>query len=158
MIDVEPLARTLAGEGIANEAALAEGLSALAERLPAVPADEVAGALASAGDAVAALHGLVRLLDTGGMLPAEGQVGPLLRLLGGSPILSGTLAGEGERWPALFATVMGVASRSVAEHRQALANDGVKGPLSREALLAGLRRHRRREMVRIGGRDLLRLA
>jgi [glutamine synthetase] adenylyltransferase / [glutamine synthetase]-adenylyl-L-tyrosine phosphorylase len=158
VIEVETFARTLASEGIADEAALAEGLSALVKRLPAASAEEVANALASAGDPVAALHGIVRLLDAGGGTPEEGQVGPLLRLLGGSPILSGTLAGEGERWPALFATVLQVARRSGADHRQAMARDGVQGPLSREELQAGLRRHRRREMVRIGGRDLLRLA
>src|SRR5439155_523913 len=83
---------------------------------------------------------------------------PLLRLLGGSPALAGALVAEGAAWPALVAAVHEVPARGPDAQRAALAAAGAAGPLSRADLQAALRRHRRRELVRIGGRDLLGLA
>src|SRR5207244_2206251 len=72
--------------------------------------------------------------------------------------LAGALVAEGGAWPALVAAVHEVPARGPDAQRAALAAAGAAGPLSRADLQAALRRHRRRELVRIGGRDLLGLA
>src|SRR5207253_768170 len=68
------------------------------------------------------------------------------------------LVAEGAAWPALVAAVLEVPARGPDVQRAALAAAGGSGLLSRAELQAALRRHRRRELVRIGGRDLLGLA
>jgi len=128
------------------------------EWLAAAPADEVAEGLDAAADPGAALTGLVRLLEAAPRPPARGRVGPLLRILGGSPALAAALVAEGEGWPALLDAALAVASRDPPAHRAALEAAGVAGPLPRAELQAQLRRYRRRGFVRIGGRDLLGLA
>ncbi|TMA61761.1 MAG: hypothetical protein E6J68_15600, partial [Deltaproteobacteria bacterium] len=128
------------------------------EWLAGAPADEVAEGLDAAADPGAALTGLVRLLEAAPRPPARGRVGPLLRILGGSPALAAALVAEGEGWPALLDAALAVASRDPPAHRAALEAAGVAGPLPRAELQAQLRRYRRRGFVRIGGRDLLGLA
>src|SRR6185295_1747848 len=108
----------------------------------------------AAADPLGALHGLARL-DAPAAAPPPASVGPLLRLLGGSPTLAAVLAAAG---PALLAEVLAVPARDPAAHVAALAAAGMTGALARAPLQAALRRHRRREFVRIGGRDLLGLA
>jgi glutamate-ammonia-ligase adenylyltransferase len=112
--------------------------------------------LAATADPVAALHALEDLLaaaDVGVETPEM-----LLRLLGGSPALAATLVAEGARWPALFARVHAEPGRTVAAQVTALEDLGAADALERDRLLAILRRSHRRELVRIGGRDLLGLA
>src|SRR5205823_8130133 len=118
----------------------------------------VAEGLAAAAEPAAALHQLARLLPAAEAPPAPGRVAPLLRLLGGSAALAGSLVAEGAAWPALVAAVLEVPARGPDVQRAALAAAGGSGLLSRAELQAALRRHRRRELVRIGGRDLLGLA
>ena len=154
----DELAQAIAGSGVPEPARVAEAARAVEGWLAAAPAGEVAEALAAAADPAGALHHLARLLEIASVPPRPGRVAPLLRILGGSPTLAGVLAGEGERWPALLDAVCDVEARDVTEHRRALAAAGVAGALSRAELQAALRRHRRRELVRIGGRDLLGLA
>ncbi|HLY38951.1 MAG TPA: bifunctional [glutamate--ammonia ligase]-adenylyl-L-tyrosine phosphorylase/[glutamate--ammonia-ligase] adenylyltransferase [Candidatus Binatia bacterium] len=147
----EELARALADVGVADD----EAVRAATGWLPTLAADEVAAGLEAAADPVAAVHQLARLLAAGGTVPTPGHVAPLLRVLGGSAALGASLVGEGPAWPALFATVLDVPRRDAAAHRRALLDAGLGAPLDRDALLRALRRHRRREFVRIGGRDLL---
>jgi glutamate-ammonia-ligase adenylyltransferase len=145
---------------VAARGAPADGLVSAAGPVASwlAPAGDAAvDGLAASADPVAALNALARLLDVAPRpLPPE-RVGPLLRLLGGSPALAGALMAEGDGWPAALETV-GVPARSATEHRAALIAAGVTAALPREALQAALRRYRRRELVRIGGRDLLALA
>ncbi len=154
----EELERAVAAAEAPDAARLAAALGPVAGWLARAAAPEVTEGLGAAADPAAALHALARLLETGEVGPRAGLVAPLLRLLGGSPALAGSLIGEGAQWPELLASVLRVAGRDVPAHRAALAAAGVAGPLPRAALQAGLRRHRRRELVRIGGRDLLGLA
>ena len=154
----DELARAIAASGVPDVGRVAEAAAAVAEWLAAAPAGEVADALAAAADPAGALHQLARLLEAAPAPPRPGRVSPLLRILGGSPALAGVLTGEGQQWPALLDTVLAVDTRDAAGHGRALAAAGVAGALPRTELQAGLRRHRRRELVRIGGRDLLGLA
>jgi glutamate-ammonia-ligase adenylyltransferase len=119
--------------------------------------DVVLRGLGAAADPAAALHALEDLMRAGGRGEVEAP-DLLLRVLGGSPSLAATLVAEGPGWPALFARVLHEPARDVAAHLDALAGLGVTGPTPREDLQRALRRHRRRELVRIGGRDLLGLA
>ncbi len=148
----------LAAAGVPDAAAVVAAAAPVAGWLAAARATEVTDGLAAAADPVGAVHGLVRLLAAADRPPQPGRVAPLLRVLGGSPRLAAVLAAEGEGWPALVETMLGVARRDVGEHAAALAAAGVAGPLGRAELAAALRRYHRRELVRIGGRDLVGLA
>ena len=140
------------GVGIA-----AEDLSdAVVAWLAAAPASEVHEGLARAADAPAAVHGLARVVEAAAP-PMPGRTALLLRLLGGSPVLSATLAAEGDAWPRRFAEVLDVGGRDRAWHVAALGAAATRAT-DRVALQSVLRRHRQREFLRIGGRDLLGLA
>src|SRR5437867_9035205 len=108
---------------------LAEAARGVEDWLAPAAAHDVAAALAATGDPLGALHGLARLREAGGVAPPPARVGPLLRLLGGSPALGATLVSAGPAWPVLFAQVLEVPARRAAEHRAALGTAGVAGPL-----------------------------
>jgi len=128
----------------------------VASWLARVPREEIVAGLAAAAEPVAALHALARLLEAAQVPPEAGRVAPLLRLLGGSPALATTLAAEGAGWPALLAEALSVPARAAPAHRTLIAAALAASPgLPLEVVL---RRHRRREFVRIGGRDLLQVA
>jgi len=151
----DTIARTLAvGAGIRVE----ELSEAVVGWLAAAPAAEVQEGSERAADAPAALHGLDRLLASAAPPPRPGRVALLLRLLGGSPVLAATLAAEGRGWPERFAEVFDVGARDRAWHVATLAAAGGTAARDRGALQSLLRRHRQREFLRIGGRDLLGLA
>jgi [glutamine synthetase] adenylyltransferase / [glutamine synthetase]-adenylyl-L-tyrosine phosphorylase len=152
------LADAIAKSGARDARRVADAAAAVATWLAAAPAPEVAEGLAEAGDPAAALDRLARLLDTTAAPPEAGRVAPLLRLLGGSQALAATLVGEGEGWSALVADAIETSSRGVEEHRRRLGAAFAAIPPGREDLQRLLRRHRRRELVRIGGRDLLGLS
>src|SRR5581483_879420 len=121
----------LAAAGVPDAAAVVAAAAPVAGWLAAARATEVTDGLAAAADPVGAVHGLVRLLAAADRPPQPGRVAPLLRVLGGSPRLAAVLAAEGEGWPALVETMLGVARRDVGEHAAALAAAGVAGPLGR---------------------------
>jgi len=148
------LEQALAASGASDPARLRDAAAAVAPWLGAAPADEVATGLAAAGDPAAALNRLARLLEVGDAAPVPGRVAPLLRILGGSAALAGALVAEGTAWPTLLETVLTVRTRTAADHRSALD----RGAVDRAELQTMLRRHRHRELLRIGGRDLVGLA
>jgi glutamate-ammonia-ligase adenylyltransferase len=148
--------------GLTRESLEARGVPEVERTLHA--AAPVAAWIARAGDA-SVLDGLAAAADPPAALHAlEGLVAArdasvertdlLLRVLGGSPSLAATLASEGAAWPELFARMLAEPARTVETHVAALTALGAAAPLSRAELQALLRRYRRHELVRIGGRDL----
>src|SRR5581483_5515889 len=154
----EALSRAVADAGAGDARRIAEAAAPLAPWLAGAPADAVVAGLVAAADPAGALHAVARLLEASGVPPPPDRVAGVLRVLGGSPALAAVLYGEGAAWPEVFAPIVEVPRRDVAAHVCALVGAGAAGPVSRAALQAALRRHRRREQVRIGGRDLLGLA
>jgi glutamate-ammonia-ligase adenylyltransferase len=151
-------AAELDAAGVADVPRVVAALPAVAAWVDAVPRAAVLDGLAGAADPAGALHALARLAALAPPPALAGGPGALLRLLGGSPSLVAALAAEEGAWPAVLAAGLAERGRDAAGHAAALAAAGVRGALSRDALHAGLRRYRRRELVRIGGRDLLGLA
>jgi [glutamine synthetase] adenylyltransferase / [glutamine synthetase]-adenylyl-L-tyrosine phosphorylase len=100
---------------------------------------------------------LLRLLEAGGangidkIPPANLPV--LLRLLGSSGYLSDVLIRQGKNWPELFNRQIQIPKKTVDEHLREL-NSAITKAQSFEDLCAALRRHKQREYLRIGARDL----
>ena len=100
---------------------------------------------------------LLRVLEAGGaktidkIPPANLPV--LLRLLGSSGYLSDVLIRQGKNWPELFNRQIQIPKKTVDEHLRAL-NSAITKAQSFEDLCAALRRHKQREYLRIGARDL----
>lgn len=97
------------------------------------------------------------MIESGGVkairnIPPD-DLASLIRLLGGSAYLSDILIRRGEEWPELFLRQFKVSRKTVPEHLAELS------PLLKEAgslddLSCVLRRHKQREYLRIGARDL----
>jgi len=100
---------------------------------------------------------LARLLDSGGgksikKIPAD-QLAGLFRLLGSSAFLSDILIRQGEAWSEFFVQQITTRQKSAAAHLAELA-PLIKNAASLVDFSAGLRRHKQREYLRIGARDL----
>ena len=100
---------------------------------------------------------LQRLIEAGGLNAlkriSELHLPILLRLLGGSAYLSEILIRQGKHWPELFLRQIKINQKTVTEHLAEL-DPFVKTAKSLAELCAGLRRHKQREYLRIGARDL----
>jgi len=136
------------GHVAAAVAALRPVAPAAAERLPA--------RLAAAADPALALASWERLLDVTVDVAAvaalsPGELDALFVLLGGSQVLSNTLRGAGDGWPALLRACLAVAARSPDDHEDALR---AAVALPWEAFSERLRQHRHHEYLRIGLGDL----
>src|ERR1044071_3841022 len=83
----------------------------------------------------------------------ETQLHVLFRVLGGSAYLSEILIRQGKDWPALFLRSSKNTQKTVADHLQEL-QPLVKNSASLSEFCIGLRRHKQREYLRIGTRDL----
>ena len=83
-----------------------------------------------------------------------GHVAALIRLIGSSSYLSDVLIRRGKNWPELFLRQIKIPQKSVAEHLAELIPQ-IKESKSLDDFCATLRRHKQREYVRIGTRDLL---
>jgi glutamate-ammonia-ligase adenylyltransferase len=77
----------------------------------------------------------------------------LLRLLGGSAYLSDALLHQGKDWPEVFLRQIRISRKTVAQHLAELA-PVIEGAESFDAFCTALRRHKQREYLRIGARDL----
>src|SRR4030095_4983724 len=101
---------------------------------------------------------LLRLLEKGGakaLNKVSAVHGPsLIRLIGSSSYLSDVLIRQGKNWPELFLGQIKIPQKSVTEHLAELIPQ-IKESQSLDDFCAILRRHKQREYVRIGARDLL---
>jgi [glutamine synthetase] adenylyltransferase / [glutamine synthetase]-adenylyl-L-tyrosine phosphorylase len=100
---------------------------------------------------------LLRLLEAGGAKAIDkippANLPALLRLLGSSAYLSDVLIHQGKNWPELFNRQIQIPKKTVDEHLWELSSAITKAQ-SFEDLCAALRRHKQREYLRIGARDL----
>lgn len=108
----------------------------------------------------AALVQLGRLVESGGSAPlaslAPADLRLLLQLLGGSAYLGDILIGEGDSWGDTFVRSIRTGPRTARQHAAefgAVAGEEAPAQFNRR-----LRRHKRREFLRIGARDLGALA
>ncbi len=101
---------------------------------------------------------LLRLLEVGNAKVFDkvpgAQLPALSCLLGGSSFLSDVLIREGKNWPELFLRQTKTKQKSVAQHIKEL-DATVKDSSFFDEFCAALRRHKQREYLRIGARDLL---
>jgi glutamate-ammonia-ligase adenylyltransferase len=148
-------AEQLAATAVPDRDRVLAALATCAEWLDAAPAGSVLDGLAAAADPAGGLYALRRLLNEAAPPLSSAEVTALLRLLGGSPALAAAIAAEGTGWPAALRGVLTEERRDAAAHRRALEALGVAGALTRDTLQARLRLYRRRELLRVGGRDLL---
>ena len=101
---------------------------------------------------------LSRLIELGGVksinkIPSA-QLPDLFRLLGGSAFLSEVLIRQGKDWPKLFLEQLKTVQKSAAHLLHELEPCASKAD-SIEEFCAELRRHKQREYLRIGARDLM---
>ncbi len=101
---------------------------------------------------------LARLLENGGTkairkIPAV-HLSALFCVLGSSSYLSDVLFREDEQWPVLFLRQIKVREKTVPQHLREL-DRAIKDSQSLKEFCAALRRHKQREYLRIGARDLL---
>ncbi len=151
-------AEQLAAARVPDPGRVLAAAAACGEWLEAAPPGPILAGLSVTADPAGALHVLRQLLEETRPALTSAEVVALLRLLGGSPALAKALAAEGAGWPAVLRGLLAEERRDAAAHRDALDALGVAGALPRETLQARLRLYRRRELLRVGGRDLLGLA
>jgi glutamate-ammonia-ligase adenylyltransferase len=101
---------------------------------------------------------LARLIENHGIasfkkIPA-GELPALVRLLGSSAYLSDLLLAQGRQWPEVFLRQLATAAKSTDEHLREL-QEAVTASQSLDDFCVALRRHKQREFLRIGARDLL---
>jgi [glutamine synthetase] adenylyltransferase / [glutamine synthetase]-adenylyl-L-tyrosine phosphorylase len=105
-----------------------------------------------------ATNNLARLVESHGQKALKSIPGQylavLFRLLGSSSFLSDILVRQGKHWPELFLRQIKIARKSVAEHSNEL-KLATKGAATFAEFCAVLRRHKQREYLRIGARDLM---
>ncbi|HEU4342295.1 MAG TPA: bifunctional [glutamate--ammonia ligase]-adenylyl-L-tyrosine phosphorylase/[glutamate--ammonia-ligase] adenylyltransferase [Candidatus Binatia bacterium] len=101
---------------------------------------------------------LSRLLEHGGAKSLRAvppaQLAALFRLLGSSTYLSDILIRQGKHWPEVFLREIKIKEKTVAQHSADL-EPLLTTAKSFDQFCAGLRRHKQREYLRIGARDLL---
>jgi glutamate-ammonia-ligase adenylyltransferase len=101
---------------------------------------------------------ILRLIETAGPTPIKkipaGDWPALVRLLGASTYLSDILIRQGENWPELFRCQIKVPKKTVDQHLREL-SPATTESRSFDEFCAALRRHKHREYLRIGARDLL---
>jgi glutamate-ammonia-ligase adenylyltransferase len=100
---------------------------------------------------------LARLIEAAGIRSLEvlpqSYLPALIQLLGGSAYLSDILIREGGTWPDLFTRQFEVSQKTGLDHLSEL-SDLIKQENTSADFAKGLRRHKQREYLRIGVRDL----
>lgn len=126
--------------------------------LPARFADVVRKAILASPSPPIARNHLRDLIEAGGTKAIDripGRYLPhLIRLLGSSSFLSEVLLREGNHWPDLFLRQIDVEQKTAATNLAEILA-AAQGIASFDDFCAVLRRHKQREYLRIGARDLL---
>ncbi len=78
----------------------------------------------------------------------------LIRLLGSSVYLGDVLIAQGNLWPEIFSGQIAISQKTASDHLNEL-REAMTQSDSLGSFCAALRRHKQREFLRIGGRDLL---
>jgi glutamate-ammonia-ligase adenylyltransferase len=101
---------------------------------------------------------LSRLIESSGANAldevSQAELAALFRVLGGSSFLSEVLIRQGADWPDLFRRQIAITQKAVADHLDEISARS-KRVKSLEDFCAALRRHKQREYLRIGARDLM---
>ena len=124
---------------------------------PARFGDTVRKAVSASPSPSLAENHLRDLIEAGGTdtidkIPAR-HLPDLIRLLGSSSFLSEVLIRQGQSWPDLFLRQTAIKQKTTAENLEEI-NTATKGVVSFDDFCAALRRHKQREYLRIGVRDL----
>ncbi len=85
---------------------------------------------------------------------SSGDLAALIRLLGSSAFLGDVLIAQGTLWPDVFCLQIGISEKTMAENLNEL-RPAITQSDSLNSFCAALRRHKQREFLRIGARDLL---
>jgi glutamate-ammonia-ligase adenylyltransferase len=100
----------------------------------------------------------IRLIEAGGLRSwrkfPQSHLPELIRVLGASAYLSDILICEGQDWPQLFVQQIKRPQKTASDHLAELLPI-IKRDISFDEVAHALRQHKRREFLRIGGRDLL---
>jgi glutamate-ammonia-ligase adenylyltransferase len=127
-------------------------------RLSAPQRRKLEGLLQKSPSPSLAKNHLLRLIEGTGPTPIKkipaGDWPALVRLLGASTYLSDILIRHGKDWPELFLGQIKIPKRTVDQHLRDLSPAIAESNLFDE-FCAALRRHKQREYLRIGARDLL---
>jgi glutamate-ammonia-ligase adenylyltransferase len=126
--------------------------------LPARFVDTVRKAVLASPSPPLAENHLRDLIEAGGAkaidkIPAR-HLPDLIRLLGSSSFLSEVLIRQGKNWPELFVRQIKTEQKTAAENLTEI-NAAIQGAVSFDEFCAELRRHKQREYLRIGARDLM---
>ena len=148
-------AATLAAAGVRDAAAVASAAAGPVGAWLASHAEAaVVRGLDRAADPRAAVSQLERLVAADARRLEDDAVETLLVVLGASPTLGASLVAEGDGWRRVFSSIADVDGVPAAVQQAALEAELGAEPPSLEALQIVLRRHCRRALLRIGGRDL----
>ena len=103
-------------------------------------------------------NNLSRLIESNGAKALDkipqGELAGLFGVLGGSSFLSEVLIRQGPDWPELFRRQIKITQKRLADHLKELSAIS-KTVQSFDEFCAALRRHKHREYLRIGARDLM---
>lgn len=126
--------------------------------LPARIRETVRKAILTSPSPSLAENHLRSLIEAGGTKAIDKIPGrhlrDLIRLLGGSSFLSEVLIRQGQSWPDFFLRQIEIEKKTAAGNLAEL-NTATQGAVSFDDFCAELRRHKQREYLRIGGRDLM---
>ena len=120
--------------------------------------EKIKGLIEKSPSPALARTNVVRLIESAGLacwkkFPSA-HLEALIQLLGGSAYLGDYLVQQGRAWGELFIKQIKVGEKTASRHLTELA-PLLKQPTSSEDFVRALRRHKRREYLRIGARDLM---
>ncbi|HEX9145954.1 MAG TPA: bifunctional [glutamate--ammonia ligase]-adenylyl-L-tyrosine phosphorylase/[glutamate--ammonia-ligase] adenylyltransferase, partial [Candidatus Binatia bacterium] len=133
-------------------------MAKLEKLLPAQSRERIETLVAASPSPALARNQLSRLIEDYGIASFKkippSELPALVRLLGSSAYLSDVLLAQGKQWPEVFLRQLAIDEKSANHHLKEL-QAAVTTSQSLDDFCAALRRHKQREFLRIGARDLL---